>query len=185
MRIYGQVVRFLEGLGASIGVTALRTAIGIIFLWFGVPKFFPGVSPAEPLASETVARLTFGIIEGRTASVLTGVLETVIGLLLVSGKLRSLTIIVLLGHMAGTFTPLFLFPKETWESLCIGTLEGQYILKNLVIVAGALVIIGHSRAGSRGTPPVPRLRREILAQEEGRPPAAAGPAPVTAPDRAG
>ncbi|MFD0319242.1 DoxX family membrane protein [Streptomyces flavalbus] len=184
MRIYGQVVRFLEGLGAAIGVTALRTAIGIIFLWFGVPKLFPGVSPAEPLAADTVEKLTFGLIEGTTASVLTGALETVIGLLLVSGKLRPLTVIVLLGHMAGTFTPLFLFPKETWESLCIGTLEGQYILKNLVIVAGALVIIGHSGGRGQGAPPAPPPRTEVLA-EEGRPPAAAGPAPVTAPDRAG
>lgn len=72
MRIYGQVARFIERLGAKFGITALRTAIGIIYLWFGVPKFFPGVSPAEPLASETVARLTFGVIEGTTAATVIG-----------------------------------------------------------------------------------------------------------------
>jgi uncharacterized membrane protein YkgB len=146
MRIYGQVTRFLEGLGASFGIAALRISIGIIFLWFGVPKFFPGVSPAESLAAETVERLTFGVIEGSVASVLTGVLETIIAVLLISGKAIPLTIMVLLGHMAGTFTPLFIFPQDTWEAFCIGTLEGQYILKNLVIVSAALAIMGHSKS---------------------------------------
>lgn len=149
MRVYGQVARFLESLGALFGITALRISIGIIFLWFGVPKFFPGVSPAEALAVETVERLTFGIIEGTVASVLTGALEALIGVLLISGKAIPLTTMILLGHMAGTFTPLFIFPKETWESFCIGTLEGQYILKNLVIVAAALVIVGHAKSRSR------------------------------------
>ncbi|MFE6288279.1 DoxX family membrane protein [Streptomyces sp. NPDC057877] len=185
MRIYGQVVRFLEGLGAKFGVTALRTAIGIIFLWFGVPKLFPGMSPAEPLASETVGRLTFGVIEGTTAAVLTGALETVIGLLLVSGKLPALTVMVLLGHMAGTFTPLFLFPQETWESLCIGTLEGQYILKNLVIVAGALVIIGHSTGRGRRSPAGPRVRADAARAGEARAPSTAASSSVSASDRAG
>lgn len=149
MRIYGQVARFLERLGASFGIAALRISTGIIFLWFGVPKFFPGVSPAESLAEKTVERLTFGIIEGTAACCLTGALETLIGVLLISGKAPSLTGMILLGHMAGTFTPLFIFPKETWESFFIGTLEGQYILKNLVIVAAALVIVGHSKSGKQ------------------------------------
>jgi uncharacterized membrane protein YphA (DoxX/SURF4 family) len=152
MRTYGQVARFLESLGASFGIAALRISIGIIFLWFGVPKLFPGTSPAEALAAETVERLTFGIVEGTVASVLTGALEAAIGLLLVSGRAISLTVMILLGHMAGTFTPLFIFPKETWEAFCVGTLEGQYILKNLVIVAAALVIAGHTRKRGRPAP---------------------------------
>jgi uncharacterized membrane protein YphA (DoxX/SURF4 family) len=113
MRIYGQLARSLEGLGASLGITALRISIGIIFLWFGTPKLFPGISAAETLAADTVERLTFGIIEGTVASVLTGTLETIIGLLLISGKMLPLTIMALPGHMAGTFTPLFIFPAKT------------------------------------------------------------------------
>jgi uncharacterized membrane protein YphA (DoxX/SURF4 family) len=155
MRIYLQLTRSLERLGASFGIAALRISIGIIYLWFGVPKFFPGVSPAEVLASKTVERLTFGVIEGTAASVVTGTLETVLGLLLISGRLVSLTSIGLLAHMAGTFTPLFIFPKETWEGFCIGTLEGQYILKNLVIVAAAFVVIGYSKSHSRPEPAEP------------------------------
>ncbi|MFW6724440.1 DoxX family membrane protein [Streptomyces sp. MAR4 CNY-716] len=152
MRIYLQLTRSLERLGALFGIAALRISIGIIYLWFGIPKFFPGVSPAEALASKTVERLTFGVIEGTAASVVTGTLETVLGLLLISGRLVSLTSIGLLAHMAGTFTPLFIFPKETWEGFCIGTLEGQYILKNLVIVAAAFVVIGYSKSHRRPGP---------------------------------
>ncbi|MFI1443682.1 DoxX family protein [Streptomyces fructofermentans] len=151
-RVYGRAARSIEGIGASFGITALRISIGTIFLWFGVPKLFPGASPAEALVVETVAKLTFGIIEGTVASVLTGALETLIGALLISGRARSLTIMILLGHMAGTFTPLLILPKETWESFCVGTLEGQYILKNLVIVAAALTLAGHAKSRSRPAP---------------------------------
>lgn len=187
MRTYGRIARFIEGLGASFGIAALRISIGIVYLWFGVPKFFPGVSPAEPLAAETVERLTFGIIAGTLATVLTGALETLIGLLLVSGQLRTLTIVILLGHMAGTFTPLFMFPKETWESFFIGTLEGQYILKNLVIVSAALVIAGHSK---KRTPPaaaepvVDTPALTVLEARRKRSQSTTGSRPVTAPDRA-
>lgn len=150
MRTYRRVARFLEGLGASVGIAALRISIGVVYLWFAVPKFFPGISPAEPLVVETVQKLTLGIIEGRLACVLTGVLEAVIGILMISGRMPSLTVMILLGHMAGTFTPLVLFPKQTWDSFGVGTLEGQYILKNLVIVSAALVIAG--RGGARSGP---------------------------------
>lgn len=156
MRVYGIVVRSLERFGASFGIAALRISIGVIFLWFGAPKFFPGMSPAESLVEETVGRLTFGIIEGGVASVLTGGLESVIGILLICGKILRPTIMVLLGHMAGTFTPLFLFPEDTWEGYAIGTVEGQYILKNLVLVAAALAVIGHSKTRPGKAPPPER-----------------------------
>lgn len=187
MRTYGRIARFLESLGATFGITALRISIGIIYLWFGVPKFFPGVSPAEPLAIETVERLTFGIISGTTASVLTGALEALIGILLISGKFPTLTAMVLLGHMAGTFTPLFMFPKETWESFFIGTLEGQYILKNLVIVSAALVIAGHSRKRPRPAPAEPVADTPALTVLESRrmrSQSTGASRPVPAPDRA-
>jgi len=182
MRTYGRIARFVESLGATFGITALRISIGIIYLWFGVPKFFPGLSPAEPLAVETVERLTFGIISGTTASVLTGALEAAIGILLISGKLRTLTIMVLLGHMAGTFTPLFIFPNETWESFFIGSLEGQYILKNLVIVTAGLAIAGHSKPRK----PLTLVKRtEPVTPTPMRIPSTSADRPLPAPDRAG
>lgn len=152
-RIYGKAVCSLEAFGASYGTAALRISIGIIYLWFGVPKFFHGASPAEALAVDTTERLTFGVIEGGTASVLTGLLETVIGILLMSGRAIAPTIIMLIGHMAGACTPLFIFPDRTWKEHGVATLEGQYILKNLVVIAAALVIIGHSKYRGNRTPP--------------------------------
>lgn len=164
--IYGKLVLSLENFGASFGIPALRISIGIIYLWFGVPKFFPGSSPAESLAADTVERLTFGIIEGVLASVLTGGLESILGIILISGKVPRPTILVLLGHMVGTCAPLFIFPEITWKGHGVGTLEGQYILKNMVIVAAAFVLIGHakSRAGKSNSrvDEVPPLESPLL-----------------------
>lgn len=154
MHIYGIIVRSLEKFGAAFGITALRISIGVIFLWFGAPKLFPGISPAQELVEGTVGRMTFGIIEGGVACALTGVLESVIGILMICGKILKPTIVVLLGHMAGTFAPLFLFPEATWKGYAIGTVEGQYILKNLVLVAAALTVIGHSKSRAAKTPPL-------------------------------
>ncbi|WP_405791524.1 hypothetical protein [Streptomyces sp. NBC_01506] len=182
-RIYGKTVRSLTRCGASFGIAALRISLGIIFLWFALPKFFPGASPAEALATDTTQRLTFGLIEGTTASVLTGVLETAIGLLLMSGKALAPTVIMLLGHMAGACTPLVIFPDRTWKHFAVATLEGQYILKNLVFVAAAFVILGHSRTRGNRTPPDSPLPGKTPAPTPtpttATPTAAAGAAPVT------
>jgi uncharacterized membrane protein YphA (DoxX/SURF4 family) len=47
---------------ARYGVVALRVSLGIVFLWFGVLKFFPGLSPAQDLATRTIEILTFGLM---------------------------------------------------------------------------------------------------------------------------
>ena len=49
--------------------------------------------------------------------------------------------------MFGTVTPLFLFPDVTWSDVLVPTLEGQYILKNIVFVAAALTIGATARGG--------------------------------------
>jgi uncharacterized membrane protein YkgB len=45
---------------ARHGVPFIRISLGIVFLWFGVLKFIPGMSPAEHLAGQTIERLSFG-----------------------------------------------------------------------------------------------------------------------------
>ncbi|MFI5527031.1 DoxX family protein [Kitasatospora sp. NPDC051853] len=113
----------------------LRASAALLFLWFGVLKFVPGLSPAESLASRTTEVLTFGLVRGHLACVLVAALEVAIAVLLLSGRLPQLTGLVFLGHMAGTAMPLVLFPAETWAAPMVGTLEGQYILKNVVLIA--------------------------------------------------
>ena len=58
----------LTALMADHGVLALRLSLGVIFLWFGLLKFFPGLSPAQSLAADTIAILSFGLVPAATAS---------------------------------------------------------------------------------------------------------------------
>ena len=70
---------------ASKGILLLRISVGLIFIWFGVLKFFPTLSPAETLASDTISLLTFGLISGETAMIILAAWETLIGLGLITG----------------------------------------------------------------------------------------------------
>jgi hypothetical protein len=84
------------------------------------------------------------------------VLETAIGVGLVSGCWLRVTLLLLLGQMAGTVTPLLLFPHETFTSVPFApTLEGQYIIKNIVLVSAALVLGGTVRGGTLVADPLP------------------------------
>lgn len=119
----------------------LAISIGIIYLWFGSLKFFPALSPAENLAKNTIHELTFGFVSDSLSMVLLAILEVGIGILLLFNLWRRKTIIVALFHMALTFTPLLLFPLESFqEPPLVPTLLGQYIGKNFVIVAALITI---------------------------------------------
>jgi uncharacterized membrane protein YphA (DoxX/SURF4 family) len=126
---------------AKHGIGILRVNLGIIFLWFGFLKFIPGASPAENLASRTIERLSFGLIQSDVSIVLLATWETLIGLGLISGLYLRLTLFLLFAQMLGTLTPLLFFPTETFVNPPLApTLEGQYIIKNLVLIAAGLVI---------------------------------------------
>jgi uncharacterized membrane protein YkgB len=132
-----------------------RLALGIIFTWFGALKLIPGASPAEDLASRTLERLTFGRVPSSTALLVLAVWEVLIGIGLLTGRLLRVTLLLLFLQMAGTLTPLFLFPSETFRAFPYApTLEGQYIIKNLVLIGAALVIGATVRGGYvRANPP--------------------------------
>lgn len=140
---------------AEHGVLFLRVSIGIVFVWFGGLKFFPGLSSADQLATDTINQLTFGLISGDIARVLLAMLETGIGIGLISGKFLRLTLLALFGQMLGTVTPLFLFPDVTFDTFpFVLTLEGQYIIKNLVLISAGLVIGATVRGGDLVDDPV-------------------------------
>jgi len=133
---------------ANNGITFLRYSIGIIFIWFGGLKFFPGLSPAEVLAISTIDLLTFGLIPPFTAQMLLAFFEVSIGILLISGKFLRLTILLLLMQMAGTMSPIILFPDLVFTQVPFAlTIEGQYIFKNFVVISAALVIGATARGG--------------------------------------
>jgi uncharacterized membrane protein YphA (DoxX/SURF4 family) len=131
----------------SHGLAVLRTSVGIVFFWFGVLKFFPNLSPAEDLAARTISALSFGLIGPAISVPVLATWECAIGIGLISGHLLRATLVLMFVHMSGTVTPLFLFPHETWAQFpYAATLEGQYIIKNLVLVSAGLVIYGATRA---------------------------------------
>jgi uncharacterized membrane protein YkgB len=126
---------------AEHGVKLLRISLGIIFLWFGALKFIPGASPAESLATRTIELLSFGIIKPEVSLFLLALWETTIGLGLIFGIFLRTTLLLLFLQMLGTLTPLVLFPAETFmQAPFAPTLEGQYIIKNLVLIASGIVI---------------------------------------------
>ena len=134
---------------AQNGPTLVRISLGIIFLWFGAIKFVPGLSPADELATKTIAKLTFGLVEPSVSRPSLAGLESLIGLGLLTGKFLRITLLLLMVQMLGTVTPLFLFPDETWRRFPIAlTLEGQYIVKNIVVVTAALVVGAVVRGGA-------------------------------------
>lgn len=119
----------------------IAVSIGIVYLWFGVLKFFPELSPAEDLAINTIHYLTFGLIPSNVSILLLAILETGIGLLLFCNVCRKLVIYVALGHMLLTFTPLIFFSGDVFNTAPFSlTLLGQYIIKNLIIIAALLAL---------------------------------------------
>ena len=140
---------------ADHGLVLLRLALGIVFFWFGALKLIPGASPAEQLAGQTIERLTFGAISTATALPILAVWEVAIGIGLFIGRAMRVTLLLLFIQMLGTITPLFLFPSETFREFpWAPTLEGQYIIKNVVIVASAIVLGATVRGGELTANPV-------------------------------
>ncbi len=132
--------------GSSVSVSSrslmiLRVSIGIIYVWFGMLKYFQGYSPAEELAINTIHQLTFGLIPAKTSIILLAIWETVLGLLLIIGYRVRTLLIVMVVHMICTFTPLLFFPDVSFKFAPYGfTLVGQYIMKNIIILAAAGVL---------------------------------------------
>ncbi len=130
------------------GILLLRISLGVIFLWFGFLKFFPGLSPAQEIATATIERLTFGLIQPNVSIVILAAWETLIGLGLITGLFLRITLFLLFTQMLGTMTPLFLFPAETFTRFPYApTLEGQYIIKNLILISAGLVVGATVRGG--------------------------------------
>ena len=130
------------------GVPAMRISFGIIFFWFGILKPF-GVSAAEGLLKATVAWLPFGSPE--TWLVLIGWWEVVIGITFLFKSTTRIAIPLLFLQMLGTFMPLVFLPEITFQegSYLMPTMEGQYIVKNLMILSAAVVVGGTFYEGTR------------------------------------
>jgi uncharacterized membrane protein YkgB len=146
--LYHRVDAAVTAWMARNGVRLLRISLGIVFFWFGFLKFFPGLSPATELALRTIDTLTFGRVSPAVAINVLAAWESAIGLGLIFGVAMRATLFLLFVQMLGTITPLFLYPELTFTSIPYApTLEGQYIIKNIVLVSAAIVIGATVRGG--------------------------------------
>jgi len=133
---------------AREGVTLLRISLGVVFLWFGALKFFPGLSPAEDLATRTISALTFDVVEPSASLPVLATWECLIGVGLLTGVAMRATLLLMWVQMAGTATPLLLFRHEAFVRFPFApTLEGQYILKNVVLISAGVVVGATVRGG--------------------------------------
>jgi uncharacterized membrane protein YphA (DoxX/SURF4 family) len=148
---------------AKSGIVLLRISLGVIFFWFGVLKFFPGLSPAEDLAVRTIQIISFGILSPSVILILLATWECLIGLGMITGRYMRITLLLLFAQMAGTFTPLLLFPSETFIIFpFVPTMEGQYITKNIALISAGIVIGATVRGGRLDPEPVTTLRTPAL-----------------------
>jgi putative oxidoreductase len=131
----GRIAGWLE----RHSVTLVRISLGITFLAFGVLKFVPGASPAEELVMRTLDTLTLGIVHGQAAVFITAVLETFIGLTLVTGIGVRAGVVVLGGALVGIMSPLVLFFGDMFPG-GTPTLEAQYVFKDIVLAAAGAVV---------------------------------------------
>jgi len=137
---------------ARYGLLIMRIGLGIVFFWFGALKLAPGLSPAEELVRNTVY-----FVDPDLFLPVLAIWEMLIGLGLIWGRFMRLTLLLLFLQLPGTALPLVLLPEVVWTVFPFGlTLEGQYIIKNLVLIGAGLVLGGTVRGG--------RLEPEPLAE---------------------
>ena len=132
---------------ARNSLKVLRLGLGIIFVWFGALKLFPGLSPAEDLVRNTIY-----FVDPNIFLPVLAIWEVLIGLGFLLGffthKFERLTILLLFLQMPGTALPLILLPEVVWIRFpFVLTLEGQYIIKNLAIIGSALALGATVRGG--------------------------------------
>lgn len=127
-----------------ISIPLLRIALGIVYVWFGILKIV-GASPVSELVASMVP-----IVSPSIAVVGMGVVEVVLGVALAIGFLVPWTAAIQILHLLGTFAVFVFYPTvvHTGNPFLV-TLEGEFIAKNLVLIAGLLVVAGYSRAHAR------------------------------------
>jgi len=122
----------------KLEVPFARTAIFIVYFWFGILKLI-GLSPAGPLV-QALFQNTIGFMSFPTFYILFSLFEMAIGIIFLVRGWERFAIFLLGLHLFTTVLPLFLLPQIAWQGFLIPTLEGQYIIKNILIVVAAIVV---------------------------------------------
>lgn len=142
---FERIDKQIAGFMLRTGTIALRVSLGIIFIWFGLLKT-AGISPAEPLVVATVGWMPF--FDAMTWVIIIGWWEVIIGVCFLFRATIRIAIPLLAMQMVGTFLPLIILTAVTFQPGLFPyapTMEGQYIIKNLLIISAALVVGGTVR----------------------------------------
>ena len=128
----------------KISLPFARLSLFIIYFWFGLLKLI-GTSPANPLVEDLQQR-TIPFMSFDTFNIWFALFEMLIGVLFLFPKVTKIVLVLLGLHMITTVMPLILLPQVTWQAPLVPTLEGQYIIKNLLIISAAFFIAAnHSK----------------------------------------
>ena len=147
---FDRVDRSITRWMARYGLLILRIGLGVVFLWFGALKLIPGFSPAEALVRNTVI-----FVDPNLFLPVLAIWEMAIGIGLIWGRFMRVTLLLLFLQMPGTALPLLVLPEAVWNSFPFGlTLEGQYIIKNLVLIGSAIVLGATVRGGRLESEPL-------------------------------
>lgn len=119
-----------------------RVALFVVFFWFGFVKL-TGMSEAGPLAEALTAK-TVGMQYFDPLFMTLTLIECLIGILFLFPKAVRIVVPLLFVHMAVVSGPLVMLPEMTWQSFLVPTLEGQYIIKNIMIIAVAVMVAAHT-----------------------------------------
>ena len=119
----------------------VRIPLFVIFFWFGFLKII-NLSPAQNLVIDTVYWMP--LFDAETWTIIIGYWEVLIAILFMFKKTTFFAMVLLLLQMTGTFLPLIILPEVTFQNSnpFLPTLEGQYIIKNIIIITAALIIGG-------------------------------------------
>lgn len=126
-----KIINFFRKFYAPIS----RLSLFVVFFWFGFLKAI-GLSPAEGMVKDLLGQ-TMPFISPGVFVMLFGLFEMLIGILFVIKGMERVVVPMLAFHMVTTFLPLIFLPSLTWSDFLVPTLEGQYIIKNLVVIACA------------------------------------------------
>jgi uncharacterized membrane protein YkgB len=147
-RLVDTVLTRLADASHRYGPVALRMSLALVFVWFGALKL-TGDTPVEGLIGATLPFLSTDL----TLPAL-GLVEVLIGLAVAAGKAPRMVLVVLAGHLAGTFLSFVTAPEFMFDdgNPLLLTADGEFVLKNLVLISAALVLIGRAHEGSRSRP---------------------------------
>jgi uncharacterized membrane protein YkgB len=139
-RVYARVLPFI----ARYGLIFLRLSIGILFLWLGILKLFPGVSPAEPIMRAGMP----SFLPMDYFIPFAGVWEVIIGLGFITGLFPRLILGMTIVTLCTTLSIFVLAPTLIWQQFpFLLTFEGQYVIKDIVIISSALALLATVRGG--------------------------------------